>query len=63
MNLHVLYNYDQFKKASTRDALAMFIPVASDGGNGQCRMFWERVSGRGGGEPLPTSFQIVRAAA
>jgi hypothetical protein len=63
-DLHLLYNYDQNKKKSTADALALLIPLRTDGlGNDRCRMFWEKGS-RGGGqpEPLPVPLAIVRAA-
>lgn len=63
LDLHLLYNYDQLKKDSTRRALEMFIPAAPNGGNEQCRMFWERGKGGGGQpEPLPVPLTIVRAA-
>lgn len=65
LDLHLLYNYDQLRKDSTRRALAMFIPE-KDGRNGQCAMFWERGRGGGGGspEPLPAKvpLTVVRAA-
>lgn len=64
-DLHILYNYDQLKKDSTRRALEMFIPTAEGGiGNGQCRMFWERGRNGGGGqpEPVPVHLTIVKAA-
>lgn len=62
-DLHMLYNYDQCKKATTAEALSMFIPRDADGGNGRCTMFFARGS-RGGGspEPLPVPLTIVRAA-
>lgn len=63
MELHALYNYDQCKKKSTENALALFIPREADGGNGRCTMFFARGS-RGGGspEPLPVPLTIVKAA-
>lgn len=63
-DLHLLHNYDQIKKESTRHALEMFIPRNEDGlGNAQCRMFWERGGGSGGQkEPAPVPLAIVRAA-
>lgn len=63
-DLHLLYNYDQHKKESTKHALAMFIPRLEGGGNAQCRMFWERGKGSGGGEPVPVTrtLTVVRAA-
>ena len=61
-DLHLLYNYDQHKKDSTKRALEMFIPRDEHGGNGRCQMFWERGKGRPGGEPVPVPLTIVRAA-
>jgi hypothetical protein len=40
-DLHLLYNYDQQKRDTTRRALEMFIPRAENGGNDRCKMFVE----------------------
>lgn len=62
-DLHMLYNYDQHKKASTEAALAMFIPRDAAGWNRQCAMFHERGKNGGGQpEPLPVLLTIVKAA-